>query len=192
MAQPAPLLLHVLTAWLVCCLCTSLPSIVLICGPNKPGIKYLSPHVLTHDPCVVFARSANIGLAPAVRGQTDPVGTVTFAGRGSAQSAAAVASLASYYRFVTTAVRNNFAGSSSDLDALTAVGNGSAAYAVIDDLQASAMPSGTLAVPLLGAVLVLPYNLISLGSASVSTLMQLVKLDMTTIGLIFAGNITHW
>lgn len=126
-----------------------------------------------------------------MRGQTDPYGTVTFAGRGSAQSAAAVASLASSYRFVTTAVRNNFAGS-SDLDALTAVGNGSAAYAVIDDLQASVMPSGTVAVPLLGAALVLPYNLNSLGSASVSTLMQLVKLDMQTIGLIFAGNITHW
>jgi hypothetical protein len=117
---------------------------------------------------------------------------VTFAGKGSSQSAKVVGSLASSYRYVTVAVRNNFAAGTSDMALLAAVGNGSLNYAVVDDLQASDLPASTLAVPFLGAALVLPYNLNVFGPSSVSNSTQLVVLDLPTLGLIFAGNITHW
>jgi ABC-type phosphate transport system substrate-binding protein len=131
------------------------------------------------------------GIAPAAG--DDPYGTVALAGQGSAQSAETLKSLASAYRYVTTAVRNNFATASTDQDALARLSSGDLTYAVIDDLQATALPAtDVLAVPMLGAALVLPYNLNSFGSANVSNVKQLVSLDLGTVAKIFDGTITQW
>lgn len=125
----------------------------------------------------------------------DPYGTVQFTGQATPTSARMALAMADNYRFVTTAVRNtaltadNVSTIISDVSAVPP----RYGYGVVDDLLPSDLPiDGVLALPFYAAAIVVPYHLSFGPQVSSTAVADLLVLDVSTLALVFTGNITAW